>query len=482
MSFLSPAYLLFFPCTALVYFLLPRRAKNPWLLAASWFFYLCAKPIYLVFLLFAVCSTYVTGLVLEGRGRKKGPLALCAALNLGLLVVFKYLNFAISLAGRGLAALGLDFSAPVLDLLLPAGLSFYLFQAVGYAVDVYRGKIPAQRSFLRHALFLSFFPSLLSGPINRAGDLAPQFEQAHPFCYGDLRAGLLRFLWGAFKKLVLADRLAVAVNTVFAAPHDFGALQVFAAAAAFSLQIYCDFSAYSDMALGSARMMGFRLRENFRTPYFSQSIQEFWRRWHISLSSWFRDYLYIPLGGSRKGTGRKYLNVLIVFAVSGLWHGAALSFVVWGLLNGLYQVAGALTAPARDALRGAIGLREGRAATALWRMLWTFLLSTAAWVFFQAGSVAGALDVFSAMLSGPLLTHPVTAVGLDRAELLCAVLGLLALLIVDALSVRTDLISRVLAAPRPARWAVYLGLLLATVIFGSYGAGYDAQNFIYFQF
>lgn len=480
-GFLSLSYILFFPVTALVYFLLPGRGRNGWLLAASWFFYLCAGPESFPFLLGAAGVTYAVGLALEQR-RKKGLLALALALLIGVLFLFKYLNFGVSLLARGLGAAGLDWSPAVPPLLLPAGISFYLFAAMGYLIDVYRGKVRAQRSFVKYALFLSFFPALLSGPIGRADRLLPQFEETHPFQYDALREGLLRFLWGAFKKLVLADRLAAVVNTVFAAPEEFGTIQVIAAACAFSIQIYCDFSAYSDMAVGSAKAMGFTLTENFRTPYFSRSIAEFWRRWHISLSTWFRDYLYIPLGGNRKGKMRKDLNLLIVFAVSGLWHGAAVSFLVWGLLNGIYQVIGGLTAPLRARVRAGLGLRENGAMTSLWQMGCVFVLATLAWVFFKAGSVSAGLAVLWGMVSGPMWVSPLSGMGMDRWEFLAAGVGFLLLLAVDAWSQTADVTGRVLTATRWIRWCVYLGLLLLVVVFGSYGTGYNAQSFIYGQF
>ncbi len=479
MAFLSPQFFGFFVVTVLVYFLLPHRWQNPWLLAASWFFYLCARPIYLLFLLFTIVSTYAVGRLLE-RGKSRGLVALCLLLNGGLLFLFKYLGFALNLAGQGLGALGFAFDAPVLDLILPLGISFYTFQAMGYVIDVYRGKVAARRDFLRYALFLSFFPQIVSGPIARADALLPQFEHHHRFDWDALRLGLLRFLWGAFKKAVIADRLALLVNTVFETPGKFGALQLMGAAVAFSIQIYCDFSAYTDMTLGTAKAMGFDLMENFRTPYFSRSIAEFWRRWHISLSSWLRDYLYFPLGGSRRGTARKYLNVLIVFAVSGLWHGAALTFIVWGLLNGLYQVVGGLTGPARRRVRTALRLREDGTVTALTQTLITFALTTVAWVFFKAGSLTQALTILSGMVSGPLWAFE--SMGLGRLELLTAAAAILVLLAVDLLSQKRDLGQNFLAAARPVRWAVLWCLLFAVLLFGSYGTGYDAQSFIYVKF
>jgi D-alanyl-lipoteichoic acid acyltransferase DltB (MBOAT superfamily) len=419
---------------------------------------------------------------LLGEKHQKGLLAGVLCLFVGALVLFKYLTFAVSVLSRGLALMGLDWSPRVPTFLLPAGISFYLFAAMGYLMDVYRGKVEAEKDFVKCALFLSFFPSLLSGPIGRADRLLPQFEEAHTFDLTRAREGLFRFLWGAFKKLVLADRLAVVVDTVFATPEQFGSIQVMAAACAFSIQIYCDFSAYSDMAVGSARVMGFTLIENFRTPYFAKSIGEFWRRWHISLSTWFRDYLYIPLGGSRRGAGRQYLNLLIVFAVSGLWHGAAVSFLVWGLLNGVYQIVGRVTGPGRKKLREVLHVGEEGRLYALWQMGWVFIFSTLAWVFFEAGSVTAALGVLRGMVSAKLWAAPLSAMGMDRWEFLCAGVGFLLLLGVDAWSTQEDPARRVAASPRWVRWCVYLALLLIVVIFGSYGSGYDAQSFIYGQF
>lgn len=485
MSFLSPGFFLFFPLVTLVWFLLPGTARRLWLLCASWWFLLCAGPEHLFSLIAATTLTYCGAQLLDKAEGRRRKLALAALLTVlfGALFLVKYLAFALDLLERVLTTTGLAFSSPALDLLLPAGLSFYLFMAAGYLIDVYRRDRPAEESYLDLALFLSCFPYLLSGPIGRAGGLLPQFRRPAPFSWEQLRRGLLRFLWGAFKKLVIADRLGLLVSTVYAAPETFGRLQVVAAALAFSIQIYCDFSAYSDMALGCAQVMGLHLMENFHTPYFSRSIGEFWRRWHISLSSWFRDYLYIPLGGSRKGRRRKYLNLLIVFAVSGLWHGAALSFVVWGLLNGLYQVVGGVTQRSRTRLRRRLGLADDASLTALLQVGITFLLSSAAWVFFKAGSFTHALDIFRAMVTGPWLTRPLSAWGLDRAEVVVAVVALILLLGVDLYTAfRGSPREKFCALPRPIRWVLALGLLAAVLLFGIYGTGYDPQDFIYFKF
>ena len=260
-------------------------------------------------------------------------------------------------------------------------------------------------------------------------------------------------------------------------------MQVIAAVGAFAVQIYCDFAAYSHMAIGSARIMGFRLIENFNTPYFSRSIAEFWRRWHISLSTWFRDYLYIPLGGNRRGKARKYLNILIVFAVSGLWHGAATTFLIWGLLNGVYQIIGSVTAPARSKMRSALHLREDGILTAAWQMLCVFVLEGLAWVFFRSGSVTGAFGVLRACAAPVLWVSPLSAMGTDRLELIVALIAFLVLLVTDiAHHRRGDLAECCADAPRALRWLMLLALLMASLILGSYGTGYDAQSFIYARF
>ncbi len=399
------------------------------------------------------------------------------------LFLLKYLDFSLSTLERGLVAMGLSFQSPALDLILPAGLSFYLFMSAGYLIDVYRGTQPPEGNFTTLALFLSFFPQVISGPIARAPQLVPQLLQPKPFDGAQFQAGLLRFLWGAFKKLCIADRLATPVNVVFADPSQLGWLQVLAGVLAFSVQIYCDFSAYSDMAIGAAQAMGIHLMENFRTPYFSRSVGEFWRRWHISLSSWFRDYLYIPLGGGRQGQVAKYRNILIVFAVSGLWHGASLTFLVWGLLNGLYQVLGGLTHSLRDACRNRLGFGQDKPWTALWQISVTFGLSTIAWVFFKSGSLTTAVQVFETLFTAPAVVGTLLGnLNWDKWELLAAALGTLVLFVVDLCSLRGEVTPRVVAAPLPLRWLIYLALLLAVVVFGVYGTGYDAQDFIYFQF
>ena len=330
MTFLTPQFFCFFPVTALVFFLLPRRARNPWLLLASWFFYLCAKPIYLAFLLFTIAASYLTGRLLE-RSRSKGTLAACLVILGLLLFVFKYLNFALSLAGQALSALGFSFSAPVLDILMPVGISFYLFQAMGYVIDVYRGKVPAERDLLLYALFLSFFPQIVSGPIARADQLLPQFKAEHRFDWDEFRAGLFRFLWGAFKKLVLAALLTKALQRVLQMYAHFyvsGALALLSYAI-----LYVDLSGYSDIAIAVGSFMGIPVPENFKKPWTAASFTQFWRKWHVTLSDFIREHIFVVVNGKRLNRWISAGIGLLTMLVMSLWH----EFSLMALCTGLYM-------------------------------------------------------------------------------------------------------------------------------------------------
>ncbi len=475
MNFVSLAYFLFLPCVMLLAYLLPLRFRNAALLLASWGFYLCFGPKFGLFLLLSTLSTYGCGLLLE-RSRRRCWLALTLLLNFGMLLLLKYANFFLSL-GAGL----LGAQAPRLNLLLPVGISFYTFQAAGYLLDVWRWDKAPERDFIDYALFVSFFPQVASGPIGRSTQLLPQLKTPRPFSDENLKRGALRLLWGMAKKLLVADHLAVVVNTAFADVRACSEGQLAFAVFCLAFQIYFDFSAYTDIALGSARLLGVELMENFRCPYAARSLKEFWRRWHISLSTWFRDYLYFPLGGSRKGKARTCINLLIVFAVSGLWHGAALTFVVWGLLHGIFQALGILLRPLRERLYRLVPRDSLPMRVLSW--LGTFLLVAAAWVFFKADSLADAVYALrGALLWLPHFALPaLTALGLRRLTLAAAGLFLALGCAVDLVRERRDIGAWLCARDVP-RYLVYFCLLAAMLLFGHYGSGFDPQDFVYFQF
>lgn len=487
MNFNSLQYLLFLPAAILLYYLLPHRWRNPLLLVLSFYFYMCWVPRYALLMMFSILVTYFCARLLSAQAlrQRKLWLAICLLLNLSVLFFFKYFNFAAELVGHLLTSAGLTVAAPRLDVLLPVGISFYTFQALGYTIDVYRGETPAERNFITYALFVSFFPQLVAGPIERSAHLLPQFHEKHSFCYANIKAGLLPVLWGLFKKMVIADPIAVLVNTVYAAPQDYSGWLLTVATACFAIQIYCDFSAYSDIARGSARMLGFRLMRNFDCPYFAVSIRDFWRRWHISLSTWFKDYLYIPLGGSRCSRLRTDLNLLIVFAISGLWHGASLTFLAWGILNGAYQIAGSHTLPLRNALRARLHIAESNPALQIFRYLFTFALVCFAWILFRAENISDALLIMHRVLDlpayGTLLPRGLGSLGLTRPELLVIFAAILLLAVVDLRGKNCD-IAAALDKHIACRYLVYFLLITAILLFGSYGPGYDPQEFVYFQF
>lgn len=384
-------FLIFFPAVVLIYFIIPHKFRWIWLLAANYYFFMSWNPYYAILLFLSTITTWLSG-ILIGRttehpdmrhpARKKLWLVLSLVFNLGILFVFKYLNFFSGLVTAFLRVFGVQAAQTQFDLLLPVGISFYTFQALGYSMDVYRGEIKPEKNLGKYALFVSFFPQLIAGPIERYKDMLPQFSEVHRFDYKRAKRGFLLMLWGYFQKMVVADRLGKLVDVVYNNPQKHFGPDVIVATIFFAFQLYCDFGGYSDIALGAAEVMGFRLERNFDAPYFSGSIKEFWRRWHITLGTWFRDYLYIPLGGNRCSKLRHCMNLMVVFLVCGLWHGAALPFVVWGALHGLYQVIGLLTKSTRLHLQNRMHIPQN----VLWlravRAGYTFLLTDFAWIFF----------------------------------------------------------------------------------------------------
>ncbi len=484
MLFNSFRFLIFFPCVFLLYYILPFRFRKFMLLAASWYFYMCWKPEFIVLLLLSTLVDYFCGLGIEKRrqaGRPAGAvLAVSLAMNLGLLFFFKYMNFFGQTLTNLCRAVSIPVSLPVLDIILPVGISFYTFQTLSYTIDVYRGKMAAERDFTTFALFVSFFPQLVAGPIEKASSLLPQLREERPFSYDSAAYGLKLMAWGFFKKLVIADRLAtLLVDPVYENPSAYSGGAFLLATAAFAIQIYCDFGGYSDIARGCAKTMGIDLMVNFKAPYFAASLTEFWRRWHISLTGWFREYVYIPLGGNRKGLGKKLLFVAVTFFLSGLWHGAGWTFVAWGLLQAAYLDAEALLA----ARRKGRAQSPGPVGKALARLV-TFALCSFSWIFFRANSMADALYIIRHTITGgraPLSYVRDALSAVLPGKLLTAVIlfSLLLLFLFDWADERQDAIRTVSSWPAWVRWPVYLTFLLLLLLFIPKES---AAPFIYFQF
>lgn len=498
MLFNSLQFLIFLPVVVLVYFLIPNKVKHLWLLGASYYFYMCWNAKYALLILFSTVITYASGLALDSIrrssreasqkvSRSKWVVALSFVINLGILFFFKYVNFTFSALQSLFALIHVELNAPVFDVILPVGISFYTFQALSYTMDVYRGDIYAEKDFFRYALFVSFFPQLVAGPIERSKNLLKQLAVPQKFRVDNAREGLLLMLWGFFLKIVLADRIALFVDCVYGDYTAFPGLYLIAATALFAIQIYCDFSGYSTIAMGAAKILGIDLMENFHSPYYAVSVAEFWRNWHISLTSWFKDYLYIPLGGSRKGKARKYLNKMIVFLVSGLWHGASFTFVVWGGINGLYQVIGEAAKPLRDRMVKVLHLNRESLGHRLVQMGITFLLVDFSWIFFRASSMSEAFGIIGsiARAANPwvLFDGSFVECGLDFKNM-CLVVGCSGILaFADYCKYRGIQVRRIIMQQDYwFRWLFVAVTVVFLLVFGKYGPSYDAANFIYFQF
>jgi alginate O-acetyltransferase complex protein AlgI len=479
MLFNSLEFAIFFPVVTAVYFLLSQRWRVHWLLAASCVFYMAFIPSYILILIVTILIDYFAGIYIEKvEGRQKTTLLWISIFSTcTVLFIFKYFGFFTG-SFVGLAGLfGWQLSRPVLSIILPVGLSFHTFQSLSYVVEVYRGKQKAEHDFFVYANYVMFFPQLVAGPIERPQNLLHQFQEWHSFNQTDVISGLKRMAWGFFKKLVVADRLALYVNDVYSAPHNYNGLQLTLATFFFSYQIYCDFSAYSDIAIGAAQVLGFHLMENFRTPYYALSISEFWQRWHISLSTWFKDYLYIPLGGNRVSKQRHIANLLITFTLSGLWHGANWTYVIWGGLNGMYLVIGWLTKDLRNHVFGTLGLNPDTKLRKAIMLCSTYLLTCLAWIVFRARNIGDAKYVVTHLTQGWSFEHVATAQFLLR-QMPVAILSIIVLELAQCFYARIEIPSLVGKMPLPARWALYASFVMMVVMIGVY----KKTQFIYFQF
>ena len=494
MLFNSIDFLIFFPIVLLVYFVCPRKIRYIWLLVSSYFFYMCWNPWFIFLLVGVTIVSWLCGLGIEwmhgNRHKAKWLVAVSCAVLLGTLGYFKYTNFLIGTLNRLLEYVHIN---PISrhDVILPIGISFYTFQALGYLIDVYRKNVKAEKNVLKYALFVAFFPQLLSGPIGRAKSLLGQMEeepQRHVWNYERIISGLILMLWGYFLKIVIADRAAVLVNQVFGSYEHYQMTALIAGAIAYAIQIYCDFMGYSTIALGAAKVIGFELINNFDTPYFAHSVADFWRRWHISLSTWFRDYLYIPLGGNRKGKWKQYRNILITFAASGLWHGANWTFVIWGLLHGFYQIIEKELSPIVERINVKFHTKTESFGYHFLKVVFTFILVDFAWIFFRADSISQAVGYISRMICyrdwWSLFDQSIYTLGLDVQEFYILFLAVLLLVCVDVLrySHKETLDVFLQKQCLVFRWGVLLVLLFSCLIFGCYGPGFESAQFVYLQF
>ncbi len=482
MLFNSVDFLIFFPIVVLFYFIVPKKLKNIWLLISSYYFYMFWEPVYALLILFSTVSTYLCALVIDKTEdilKRKIFLSVNIILNLIILFYFKYFNFFVESITNVFENIQLKENT---NLLLVVGISFYTFQSLGYSIDVYRKKIKPEKNFLTYALFVSFFPQLVAGPIERSTNLLPQFHKTNKFEYKRVTDGLVLMAFGFFKKLVIADSAAQIINSVYNSPTDYSGLSLFITTVLFAFQIYGDFSGYSDIAIGAANILGYKLMRNFNHPYFSKSIPEFWKRWHISLSSWFMDYVYIPLGGSRKGKTRTYINLLLTFLVSGLWHGAALTFVVWGLLNGILN---ALSKIKDDILYKNKEKKKDNFIVSFIKIIFTFILIDTTWIFFRANTLSDAFYIlnniladFSLWFDPSYYTSVFESIGFYQNHGGVIFLCIIFLLFIEAFEGKGNLLEKINSSHFVFRWIFYYAILLLILFFGYFGQ----SQFIYFQF
>lgn len=494
MAFNSHQFLIFFPIVVILYYIVPKKIKPLWLLIASYYFYMSWSPKYAILILASTLITYISGLLInraKEKSIKKWIVALSFISNLGILIFFKYFDFLIDNINRIINLAGGSLISNPFSFVLPVGISFYTFQALSYTVDVYREEVEPERNIINYALFVSFFPQLVAGPIERSKNLITQIREVSKrnlFDYDRFVRGFTYMCYGLFMKMVIADRIGIFVDNVYNSLHVAGMAETILAAVGFSIQIYCDFGGYSMIAIGAANMMGFTLMENFNAPYFASSIKDFWSRWHISLSSWFKDYLYIPLGGNRCSKLRKYVNVMITFLVSGLWHGASWTFVLWGGIHGLYQIVGEMTKPVREKINALLKTDTTVFSYRFGKIFVTFILTTLAWIPFRAGSFQILSRFMKDMFTRPNLwaffDGSLFGYGIDRPEASILLVSLLVLLITDWLRYKkkTDIGSFLLKQNLWFRWAVLIMLIAACLVFGEYGINFDSAQFIYFQF
>ncbi|MCJ7801368.1 MAG: MBOAT family protein [Candidatus Marinimicrobia bacterium] len=493
MLFNSTQFIIFFPIVVFFYFLLPHRFRWMLLLIASYYFYMSWKPEYLILIIVSTLIDYFAAIQMSKQSvvsKRKLYLILSLFVNLGMLFGFKYFNFFSDSLRTIFDQFNVFYNVPTFKVLLPVGISFYTFQTLSYTIDVYRGKREPEKHLGIFALYVAFFPQLVAGPIERSTRLLPQLVKKYNFDYDRVTDGLKLMLWGFFKKVVIADRVAVIVNQVYNNPHDAAGLPLLIGTYLFAFQIYCDFSGYSDIAIGAAKVFGIDLMQNFRRPYFAKSIREFWQRWHISLSTWFRDYLYQSLGGNNATRWRWYYNIMIVFLISGLWHGANWTFVIWGGLHGAYYLFSYWTRNVRSRLTRLFKLDKVPFLHKTLRVLFIFHIVIFGWIFFRANTFSDAIFIITHLFTGiGDIFSIIKEIGikpgifnygfdLSVSEMFIGMCAILILGIHHLLQRKQSVRIWLKTKPIWFRWVIYYGLVLSVLIFGYL----EPNEFIYFQF
>ena len=496
MLFNSISFLIFFPVVILLYFIIPHRFRYIWLLAASYYFYMAWNPVYALLMLTSTFITYTSGILIDKANKTRGGgnaaklkniyVSISFILNLSILFFFKYFYFAVDNINILLSALHIQLIQPKFDIILPLGISFYTMQMIAYIVDIYRGA-KAETNFIKYALFISFFPKLLAGPIERTATFLPQLQERKYFNYDNLKNGLLLMLYGYFLKMVIGDRAAILVNFVFENYEAYMGLEIFVAITIYSIQIYADFFGYTCIAIGAAQTMGFTLLQNFNHPFFAVSVGDYWRRWHISLSMWLRDYIYFPLGGSRCSKIKKYRNILITFFISGLWHGANWTFIIWGMIHGLSIILDDIFKPVFQKIYSIFNINTQCFSFRLFQIIIAFLIINYSRLFFRAPDIETAVimtkQMFSVWNPWIFFDNSLYDMGLSRKDFYVLCFSIIILWAVSFMQEKGIKIREELAKQNLVfRWILYWIAIFGILTFGVYGTAYNANQFIYFQF
>ena len=469
MDFLSLTFAVFFIISVICYYAVPKKLRWGVLLLSSIIFYVWSVPYLIGYLLFSAVTTYFYGTWTEKhKEHGKVLLALVILANLAVLLTVKF--------------------APVagISILAPMGISFYTLQVIAYCVDVYKGKAEAQSNFFKYLLFVSFFPQILQGPIPRYNQLKEQLFEGHTFDYKTVKFGFQLILWGMFLKMVIADRAAIFVNAVFPEYHLYEGTVLAVAAVLYSIQLYTDFLGCVCIAMGAAEVYGIKLQTNFERPYMAVSIKDFWRRWHISLSSWLRDYVYISLGGKRKGKLRRYINLMLTFLVSGIWHGSGLQYIFWGLMQGGYQVAGEILQPVRKKVRNVLKIDENSGFYVLWQRACTFVLITSSWVIFRSANLRAGLSMLKRIVTDitpwVLFDGTLYEFGIEARSFMALILCIVLVMVIEHFQEKGNIREMLSQQHIIVRWSIYIGAIALVAVLGVYGPGYSATQFLYGQF
>ena len=444
------------------------------------------NPSFAVVILFITLISFAGGIAIDKfQNNKRGILVFCILIILGTLIWFKYINFLIETTSSLLGYMKITIKTRKYDILLPVGISYYTFSTISYLIDIYKNKLKTEYNFINFALFVSFFPHLIAGPIDRADKLLPQFYELKKFNYEEAKRGFLIMIWGYFQKLVIADRAAIFVDSIFENITEYKGIMLISAIFLYTIQIYCDFSGYSDIARGAAKILGYDIAINFKRPYFALSIKDFWNRWHLSLTSWLRDYLYIPLGGNRKGEIRKNINIIVVFLISGLWHGSNITFVIWGAVHGVLRVIENLLVPVSAFLCKKLRIKRETESIKILKWFLCFCCINLAWVFFRANSISDALYFYKNMFSfsGEKAFGIIQVIDkMTKPEFCIITVSMLMLIFISAIRSRISIYELINRQNLIFRWLIYYIAIFIILIFGIYGPNYNSADFIYYKF